>query len=177
MYSFLFIIPNWVMEVNVVQRKKLWSLTALHLFYFKAKQRAQKACSLSQHFLLAPSLYSDWIVLNLIWDLSIIWISSLVGHRSDKPLIWGTGAQHHDRIMLKMRNLMRLEGSSCTWSKGTLHGDPGAGKCGRVTDWGIRLSRARTQLLECPEVILFPKGSSVAPFPSRFCGMPSDRSG
>ena len=42
MYSFLFIIPNCVMEVNIMQRKKLWSLTALHLYSFKAKQRKGK---------------------------------------------------------------------------------------------------------------------------------------
>lgn len=128
-----------------------------HSTYFILRQNKENEGLFFQPAFLAPSFYSDWIILNLIWDLSIIWISSLVGHGSDKPLIWGTGAQHHDRIMLKMRNLMRLEGSSCTWSKGTLYGDPGARECGRGTDWGIRLSWARTQLLECPEVILFTK--------------------
>jgi hypothetical protein len=90
-----------------------------------------KACSLGPAF-LPPQFHPDWIILNLIWDLSVIWISSLVEHHSDKPLIWGTGARHHDSIMPKMRNLMRLDRSLCKWSDGTLYGSPWAWECRNV---------------------------------------------
>lgn len=90
-----------------------------------------KACSLGPAF-LPPQFHPDWIILNLIWDLSAIWISSLVEHHSDKPLIWGTGAQHRDSIMLKMRNLMRLDRSLCKWSDGALYSSPRAWECSNV---------------------------------------------
>lgn len=124
MYSFLFIIPSWAMEVNVVQRrKKNQEFDSTPSILFLKQHKENESLFFGPAF-IPPQFHADWVLLNLIWDLNVIWISSLVGHHSDKPLIWGTGARHHDGIMLKMRNLTRLDRSLCKWSEGTLYGSP-----------------------------------------------------
>lgn len=129
-------------------KRKIKSLTALPQSIWK--QHKANGSLVSGPAFNPPHTHADWIVLNLIWDLSIIWISSLVGHHSDKPLIWGTGAQRHDSIMLKMRNLMRVDGSLCKWSEGAFLGSSWVWECRTWTDWGIRLSWANTQPLRHP---------------------------
>lgn len=152
---------------------KIWSLTAPHLFFLEGKNKENES-SFFGSARLAPSFYPDWIVLNLIWDLSIIWISSLVGHRSDKPLIWGTGAQYHDSMMLRTRNLMRLDRSQCKWSKGTLYGDPWAWECGKWADAGVWLSWAGVEQHNPPVVSSLRKVANGVPCLNRFWGIPSD---
>lgn len=119
-----------------------------------------------QPALLTLSFYPAWIVWNLIWDLSVLWISSLVGHRPDKPLISGTGAQRHDCVALEMRSLTRLGRPRCTWSKGTLYGHPCPRGCGRWTERGTGL-RSRD--------VSPPREEQGLPLLSSSCGLASNR--
>lgn len=109
MDSFLFIIPNCMMEVNVWQNEQMLEFDCTPPLFILRHNQGNESLVFPPSF-LAPQLYPEWIILNLIGNLSMVWISSFYqwGIILTKPLILGAGTQAYDRMILKMRTLMRL---------------------------------------------------------------------